>query len=183
MDSYSSRIQLYKDCIEFLRQYSHVNESILKGSFRFISPIRTIIEILLELDAIFDDGISYVSTENTLKYKFNRYFENKIDELEAARSRDMLSERSTRSAEESAKAAKESVIAANRSADSAEKANILSEISNEKADKANSIANEANILSEVSLSKSKQANFRSWLSIIIAIGSIAVTLLIHYNII
>ena len=147
INTYNGRIQLYKDCIEFLHLYNYPNEEILKNTYTFVSPIRTIIETLLELDAIRDDGINYVSTENTLKYKNNRYFDNKIDELVAARNRDVLSERTAKSAEESAQAA-------NRSADSAEKANKIATIANENSTLSTKIAILGLIISLIGLIKS-----------------------------
>lgn len=106
-DSYSNRIDHLRDCIDFLRLFNMPQQAILKsnaGEMRL--GIKPVITTLKELDAIVDDPINYVSNDNTIKYKYNRYFENKIDELESARNRDNLSERSVISSESSASSAK-----------------------------------------------------------------------------
>lgn len=106
-DFYSNKINVYYDCIDFIRHFKKPNQEIGKeeiGNTRM--DIKSILETLKEIDAIEVDVFYYKSNENTIKYKYNRYFENKIDDLEAARSRDILSEKSANSAEESAIAAK-----------------------------------------------------------------------------
>ena len=139
-DAYSKRIQLYKDCLEVLWFFTRPNEDKDKDEFITATPIKYVINTLVELDAIKEDAFVYRSTNNTIKYRENRYFENKIDELISAKNQEELLERSTKSAEESAIAAKNSVLAANKSADHAEKANKLSELSIKKSEKANNIA-------------------------------------------
>ena len=106
-DLYSNRIDLYKDCIDFLRLFSKPNQEVYKSNVGEMRVgIKSVITTLQDLNAINVDFMSYISNENTIKYRYNRYFEDKIDELEAARSRDNLSERSTISSEESASSAK-----------------------------------------------------------------------------
>ena len=106
-DLYSNRIDLYKDCIDFLRLFSKPNQEVYKSNVgEMRKGIKSVITTLQDLNAINVDFMSYISNENTIKYRYNRYFEDKIDELEAARSRDNLSERSTISSEESASSAK-----------------------------------------------------------------------------
>lgn len=122
-DAYSDRINHLQDCIDFLHLFSTSNQEILKSNIgEMRMGIKSVENDLIDINAIEIKPIYYRSNDNTIKYKHNRYFENKIDELVAARSRDVLSEKSVRNAELSADAAV-------RSANSAEEANKIAHLS------------------------------------------------------
>lgn len=150
MNNYSKRIQLYKECLIFLKMFNSPSEEILKENV-CISNKKAVEDVLLDINAIEILPLCYKSNENTIRFKYNLFFDNKIADLEAIIYRDNCLERSTRSAEESAISAKESVVAANRSADSAEKANDLSSKSIKKATLANWLSILAIVTSVIAL--------------------------------
>jgi hypothetical protein len=114
MNNYSKRIQLYKDCLTVLRLFDSPNEEVLKENVSILSHRKALEDVLLDINAMKINPFCYKSNENTIKFKYNLFFENKIADLENAIKRDECLERSTRSSELSAKAAEESAKQASK---------------------------------------------------------------------
>ena len=164
MNNYAKRIQLYKDCLTVLKMFDCPNEEVLKDNVCIPSHRKAVEDVLLDINALEIGPLCYKSNDNTIRFKYNLFFDNKIADIETTINRDICLERSTRSAEESATSAKESVAAANRSADSAEKANELSSKSIKKATFANWLSIIAIVVSVIALfPETIRTSFIYWL--------------------
>lgn len=126
------KVQFYRDCDSVLHKLATTDYSIFYEDLREISPdyANYIIHEFGERGIAQSDFIKALSVDR-IKAKYfldTRFYERKIDEELANRKRDDLSERSTISAEESAKWAHKSADAATRSAVISERAWIISVI-------------------------------------------------------
>ena len=124
------RIQFYRDCDSVLHKLATTDYSIIYDELREISPdyANYIIREFEERGIAQPDILKALDVDRVkAKYYLDiRFYEQKIDEALANKKRDVLSERSTISAEESVKWAHKSADAATRSAVSSEKARIIS---------------------------------------------------------
>ena len=120
------KVQFYRDCDCVLHKLATTDYSIFYEELREISPnyANYIIHEFGERGIAQSDFIKALNVDRgKAKYYLDtRFYEQKIDEELANRKRDDLSERSTISAEESAKWAHKSADAATRSAVSSERA-------------------------------------------------------------
>ena len=120
------KVQFYLDCDSVLHRLATTGYSILYEDLREISPnyVNYIIHEFGERGIAQSDFMKALNVDRVkAKYYLDtRYYEQKIDETLANKKRDDLSERSTISAEESAKWARKSADAATRSAVSSERA-------------------------------------------------------------
>lgn len=123
-------VQFYKDCDSVLHHLMTIENHISIKELREISPnyYKYIIQEfndknIADVDNILGDLTIHNDKEKAL-YHFNtRYYERKTDEALANQKRDNLLERSTISAEESAKWAEKSSDAADKSASIAARSN------------------------------------------------------------
>lgn len=121
-------IQLYKNCNEVLQLLMTTQYTIFYDELCNISPeyASFIIQEFTSKGFAKEDQIMHTLSIDRVAarpYYYERYYERLMDQAVANKKRDELSERSTISAEESAKWAKKSCEAAERSANTARKAN------------------------------------------------------------
>jgi len=121
-------IQLYKDCDEVLQLLMTTQYTIFYDELFNISPeyANFIIQEFTSKGFAKEDHIMQNLSIDRIAakpYYYGRYYERLMDQAVANKKRDELSERSTISAEESAKWAKKSSDAAEHSANTAGKAN------------------------------------------------------------
>lgn len=124
------RVQFFRDCDSVLHKLATTDYSLFYDELREISPdyANYIIHEFEERGIAHSDFMKVLNADRVkAKYYLDiRFYERKIDEALADKKRDDLSERSTISAEESAKWAHKSADAATRSAVSSERAWIIS---------------------------------------------------------
>ena len=121
-------IQLYKDCDEVLQLLMTTQHTIFYDELLDISPdyANYIIQEFTSKGFAKEDHTIHSLTIDRVAakpYYYSRYYECKIDQATTDKKRENLFERSTISAEESAKWAKKSSDAADRSANTAARAN------------------------------------------------------------
>lgn len=121
-------VQLYKNCDEVLQLLMTTQYTIFYDELCNISPDYAcfIIQEFTSKGFAKEDQILHTLSIDRIAakpYYYGRYYERLMDQAVANKKRDELSERSTISAEESAKWAKKSSDAAERSANTAGKAN------------------------------------------------------------